>query len=307
MIYALVLIPLVLAYLSICTLVLHPRPRKDLLFKPYSQHPDLQMKTKGNKNIVLALHGMYSHPDTFKELGERIAPLGWDLFAPVLPNSARSAEDLRSQEIYQWEELLQAAFHRAVLSVEGYEKVVLLGHSQGGALALTLAPSLGFLSGLAIVAAPLHMAHPKSLLVRTLGLRLSGLLHFLVPSHGMKADKMPPGVRENLAKIEDTVGGDGYFFGLTLHSMNLGLRKMRRRLHLIGQPLFLAYEKNDGTVAFKDYLELKKKVGSKNISECITETPESLHPYSKKHRLFSYVAVKETLYKALEQFLRERL
>lgn len=306
MIYALALIPIVLIYLSTCTLVLHPRPRKDLLFKPYTQYPDVRIKTEGNKNIVIALHGMYSHPDTFKELGERIAPLGWDLFAPVLPNSARSSEDLRSQEIYQWEELLQAAFHRAVLSVEGYEKVVLLGHSQGGALALTLAPSLGFLSGLAIVAAPLHMAHPKKPFVRTLGLRFSGLLHFLIPKHGMKTDKISPEVRKELAKIEDTVGGDGYFFGLTLHSMSLGLRKMRRRLHLITHPLFLAYEKNDGTVSFKDYLELKTKVGSKNISECITETPESLHPYAKKHRLFSYVAVKESLYKALGQFLRDR-
>lgn len=290
--------------LSTQTLLLHPRARKDILSKAYTKYPDLLLKKAENKNLVIALHGMYSHTGTFQEFGEKILPLGWDLFAPVLPNSSQNSKDLQDQEIYQWEESLRVAFHKIVLNCEAYEKIVLMGHSQGGALALTLAPSLGFIDGLAVVAAPLHMTNPKNSFWKKLSIPLTGFLHFIIPGHGAKVSSSQ---YEDIADVEDIIGAEGYFYGLTIHSMILGLRKTRKRLDRIIQPLFLGYEKNDKTVSFQDYLEIKAKVKSPKIVECISETPEERHPSSQKHRLFSYKPVKDKLHQDLILFLKELL
>ena len=283
------------------TMWFHPRPRKDILEKPCSAHEDFLLKTEGNKSLVIALHGMYALPKSFEEFAHVIAPDGWDLYAPVLPNAAMSAEDLRKQESYQWLESIRVAFHKVATSGEGYDKIVLMGHSQGGALTMAIAPAIGYLSGVVLVAAPLQMLPKKYPFWRRIAFGFSGLLYFLIPSHG--GGSIRPANAE-LAAVEDTNGGEGYYHVLTLHSMSLGLRTLRKNLHLIDQPLFLGYEKNDETVEFSDSFEIiKKSVRSQKIHTFVSETPKDLHPFSRKHRLFSYVPVKDKLFSELRTFL----
>ncbi|MGL5255252.1 MAG: alpha/beta hydrolase [Brevinema sp.] len=304
MIYLVVILSLsVIFFISTQTMWFHPKPRKDILEKKYSAHKDFFLKSEGNKNLIIALHGMYSLPQTFKEFAHFIATDGWDLFAPVLPNAALNAEDLKKQESYQWLESLRVAFHKVVTAGENYDKIVLLGHSQGGALAMAISPSVGYLSGVALVAAPLHMIPRKYPFLKRISFMISGLLYFFIPSRGGGSVRPP---NPKLAEIEDTSGGEGYFHVLTLHSMKLGLRLIRKNLHLIEHPIFLGYEKNDETVEFCDSFDIiKKKVSSSKIQTCVTETPRDLHPFSRKHRLFSYLPVKDKLFSGLRAFLRD--
>ncbi|MGL5722132.1 MAG: alpha/beta hydrolase [Brevinema sp.] len=305
MIYGVIILGILLVILFITTQTMwwHPKPRKDILEKPYSAYHDFNLKTEGNKNLIVALHGMYAHPDSFKEFAGFIAPEGWDLYAPVLPNAALSAEDLKKQESYQWLESVRVAFHKVAVAGEGYDKIVLLGHSQGGALSMAISPAIGYLSGLALVAAPLHMLPKRYNFWRRIAFYLSGILYFILPSHG--GGSVRP-TNPEFAKVEDITGGEGYFHVLTLHSMELGLRHLRKNLHRIEHPLFLGYEKNDETVEFVDSFDvIKKKVRSPKIHEFVSETPKDLHPFSRKHRLFSYVPVKNQLFSELKAFLKD--
>lgn len=283
------------------TLWLHPRVRKDILTSNYSENSDLWIKKQGNENLLILLHGMYSSPEHFVELAEKTVETGWDVYLPVLPNSANNSKMLQLQEPFQWEESLQVAFQKSLIHNKDYQKIVLGGHSQGGALALTIAPSLTFLNGILIVAAPMHMTHNNNSLLRNIGISLSGLLIFLIPKKGMTIKNK--NVKER-SLVEKNIEKESFYYGLTLHSMALGLKKTRRHLSQITYPCFLAYEKGDKLVHFSDFDYIKNRISSSIIQELVFEIPKSLEPYSKRHALLSYIHTKDKLFQEAISFLK---
>lgn len=292
---------LIFVVLSTQTLLFHPRSRKDILTTSYSSNKDFWLKN-GNSKLLIMLHGMYSSPATFEQFAQLVHRQDWDVYAPVLPNSSNSVDELKDQPAFLWEDSLRVAFQKIIVSTENYKDIVLCGHSQGGSIALTLAPSLVFLKAVAVVAAPMHLIGPQNSWLRNIGIFLSGFLYFLLPKHGMDT---PVKYQKERAFVEDTFGSEGFYYGLTLHSMNLGLAKTRKQLHLIKQPLFLAYEKGDRITDFDDFLLIKRKVESSFVREIVFDTPRSEEPYSKRHKLFSYKPVKDKLFCELSAFLRE--
>lgn len=292
---------LIFVVLSTQTLLFHPKPRKDILTIPYSSNKDFWLKN-GNPKLLIMLHGMYSSPATFESFAQLAHRQGWDVYAPVLPNSSNSVDELKNQQAFLWEDSLRVAFQKIIVSTENYKDIVLCGHSQGGSIALTLAPSLLFLKAIAVVAAPMHLIGPQNSWLRNVGIFLSGFLYFLLPKHGMDT---PVKYQKELSLVEDSFGSEGFYYGLTLHSMNLGLAKTRKQLHMIKQPVFLAYEKGDRITNFNDFLLIKRKIKSLFVREIVFDTPCSEEPYSKRHKLFSYKPVKDKLFNELSVFLRE--
>lgn len=283
------------------TLWWHPKPHNDILHKDFSTHKDLWIKKSGNKNLLIMLHGMYSCPNIFEEAANHFVNSGWDVFAPVLPNASTTPSELSNQQSYQWEDSIKVAFHRSLIYNQGYEKIALGGHSQGGSIALTIAPSLPFLSGLIIVASPLNLIHKKTSFWRKIGLIFSGLLYFLVPKKGLFL-KIKNSEEKSLVE-----GGNHhpkeFFFSLTLHSMKLGLKKTCKFLSRIQTPSLLIYEKGDRTTNFDDTKILTKNIPNSTL--CTLNTPLSLDPFSGRHKLFSYIHTKNQVIEEIDSFLKQ--
>lgn len=302
MVWILIGISVFFVLLSTQTMYLQPKPKKDILTRPFSSHEDIWIKKEGNTKLLIMLHGMYSHPSIFLESAEAIVSEGWDVYLPVLPNASLSVEELSEQEEYQWEDNLKVAFHKSLVHNYGYQEVALAGHSQGGSLALTIAPSLPFLKGLLIIAAPLYVIHPKYKWRKSAGIRISGLLRLFISQKGVF---LPSKNAEQKREVEGNAQDREFYFGLTLHSMNLALRQTRKNLKKIHIPCFLAYEKGDKVTSFNDFLYLKSHLGSSLIKEKIFEVPISIEPYSNRHKLFQYIHTKEELKKEIVSFLAQ--
>ncbi len=294
-------IAVVFAIVSTQTLYLHQRPDKEILTKEFSTHHDFWSKKEGNKSLLIMLHGMYSHPSIFNDTAQKVLQNGWDSYAPILPNASKSYEDLTSQQAYLWEDSLKVAFQRSLIHNQGYTKIVLAGHSQGGALALTIAPSLSFLNGLISVATPMNLIHKKNSVIRNIGIMLSGLLVFLIPKKGLSTNNKYYKERK---LVENHGSPQEFHFGLTLHSMNLGLKKTRQNLHHITIPCLLIHEKEDKTAIFEDLLYVKKRINSSSIKEVLLDTPLSIDPYSKRHKIFTYIHTKNQVAQEIVDFLK---
>ncbi len=298
-----IILTLVIIFVVITTqtLWLHQKPKKDILTTKFSTHEDIWTKKEGNTSLMIILHGMYSQPNIFDETAKKVSEHGWDVYAPVLPNSSDSYEDLSSQEGYQWEDSLKVAFQRALIHNQGYQKIVLAGHSQGGSLALTIAPSLPFLNGLISVATPMNIIHNKNSFIRNLGVRLSGFLIFFIPKKGITLKSKYSKEREAL---EGHCSPQEFHFGLTLHSMNLGLKQTRKNLHHITTPCLLIHDKGDGIATVDDCIFVNNNISSDSIKKVILDTPLSVDPYSKRHKLFNYIHTKDQVVQEISDFLK---
>ncbi|MGL4389073.1 MAG: hypothetical protein ACRCTJ_06755, partial [Brevinema sp.] len=95
---------IIFLYTMTQTMLFYPKSTGSVFEKKYSSTEDLWYKTEGNKKIVVALHGMYSDPTVYQHLIPEITKEGYDFYAPTLPNSALTTEDLIAQEPFQWED-----------------------------------------------------------------------------------------------------------------------------------------------------------------------------------------------------------
>ena len=299
--YLVLIFVLIFVVISTQTLWLQQKPKKDILTTKFSTHEDIWTKKEGNTSLMIMLHGMYSQPNIFDETAKKVSEHGWDVYAPVLPNSSESYEDLKSQEGYLWEDSLKVAFQRALIHNQGYQKIVLAGHSQGGALALTIAPSLPFLNGLISVAAPMNIIHNKNSFMRNLGIRLSGILVLLIPKKGMTLKSR---FSEERKIVEGHSSPQEFHFGITLHSMHLGLKQTRKNLYHITTPCLFIHDKGDTIALFDDCVYAKNNISSASIKELFFDTPMSLDPYSKRHKLFNYIHTKEQVVQGISDFLK---
>jgi len=303
MIYSIILIIFIIFFiLSTQTMLLHPKPHPNIFDLPYSNNSDIWFKKQGNTKLLILLHGMYSSPKVFQEFSELIINDGWDIYLPVLPNSSSSTEDLISQDYYQWNDSLKIAFQKSLVNINNYQKVVLGGHSQGGSLALTICPSFEFLNGLILIAAPISMIHNKNSLIRNIGIYLSGFLHLILPNKGLRVNSR---YKKERGLVENSFGSEEFYYGITLHSMHLGLKQSKKHLSDIKCPCLLIYEKGDQICNYKDSVYIKEHISSTQIKEYIFETSKQEEPYSKRHKLLSYKPIKQKVFQGIQEFLSQ--
>jgi len=103
------------------------------------------------KTAVLLIHGFTACPADMRPLGEQLAEAGYTVCAPLLPGHGSSPEKMRETCWQDWLESVQEAARN--LKKEA-SKVVAVGHSMGGLLALVLAEQ-GEVDGVVSINAPL--------------------------------------------------------------------------------------------------------------------------------------------------------
>lgn len=91
---------------------------------------------EASEGAVLLVHGFLGTPNNFADLPERIADADWFVRVMLLPGHGTSPRDLdRTSAI----ELIQAVEDEVADLKERYGRVVLLGHSMGGAICTIVA------------------------------------------------------------------------------------------------------------------------------------------------------------------------
>lgn len=251
----------ILFYILSQTLLFHPKPYKNIFSMSYTSCSDILISSEKHKKLLIFLGGMYSNPQTFEKYAKEILQYGWDVYIPALPNFSKSNKDLYQQASFQWEDSLKIAIHKILQKSHSYEKIVLSGFSQGGSLALTIAPSFLFLDALILIGTPLNLLHSKQSLVKQLGVLFSGIIYFMTKDHKIF--------------IKSKRGKDLYHC-LTVHSMQIGLKQTRKNLKKITQKTLLLFNKYDPIVDIKDASKIKNDI-SGNAKEIILESEDPLY------------------------------
>jgi carboxylesterase len=85
---------------------------------------------------VVVVHGFTANPIGTRPLGLRLAAAGYSVEVPLLPGHGTSARDLARTRYRDWRATVENAV--ATLS-RGCDRVVVIGHSMGGSIALDVA------------------------------------------------------------------------------------------------------------------------------------------------------------------------
>lgn len=85
---------------------------------------------------VLLLHGFTASPQALRELAGRLQEAGFSSVAPLLPGHGTTVKELNRTS---WDQIEAAAVEALKSAAARFEKVVIMGESSGGAVALRLA------------------------------------------------------------------------------------------------------------------------------------------------------------------------
>jgi carboxylesterase len=110
--------------------------------------------TQEDMPAALLVHGFNGEPLDMVELEEHLQWLGLATRNLLLPGHGSSARDLAHTTWADWSHAVASA---ADEMLERHSRVVLVGHSMGGALALHVAANNPRISGVAALCPPLHM------------------------------------------------------------------------------------------------------------------------------------------------------
>lgn len=278
------------------------KPIRDNLFAlHYSDQQDLWFRKSGNKKLIVFLHGMYSTPSTFEDYAARWTQKNpeWDVYCPALPAGTKDTEILAQLGPWTWNESIAVAGEKFRKSAEGYDTVILGGHSQGGSLSLAIAPNFNFIKAVIIIASPLYLGGKTLSWDENFGIYIADLLCLLAPKGIYKAI----GHTKRRQALEKHCDAEGLVFPLTISTFKKGLRQMRPRLKEITVPLFMSYCMQDTLVDFGNAERLAAEVGSKLVVRKVFDIPKKKEPYGRKHQLLNYTETREGLSSALDDFL----
>ncbi|MGL5956745.1 MAG: alpha/beta hydrolase [Brevinema sp.] len=301
MIYLLVLLIIVLFVVLNHSTIFHRSIRQDVLDRKYSCTEDLWITAPNNHKLLICLHGMFSTPKTFEDLGDVLVKQGWDIYAPALPASAATREELRTIGSWAWEESLMVIREKINVLPQHYQHTVLCGHSQGGSLAMSMATERDF-DALIVISSPIRLYGDHLLWWENLAIYLSGFMSFLLPNGFLQEIKNP----KERYLVEKCCDAEGIQYPYTIFTFKRGLKELRTNLYKIKIPLFLAYCEGD-TMVHSDNLEWIQS----SVSSPIVETkkyciPYEEEPYGFRHQLLNYSKTKTDLFQAISIFLQQR-
>jgi len=87
---------------------------------------------------VVVVHGFTANPIGTRPLGQRLAAEGYSVEVPLLPGHGTSVRDLAGTRYRDWRGTVE---HAVASLARGCDRVVVIGHSMGGTIALDLAAS----------------------------------------------------------------------------------------------------------------------------------------------------------------------
>lgn len=202
---------------------------------------------------VVVVHGFTGNPIATRPLGQRLAREGYAVEVVLLPGHGTSHRDLGRTRYADWFD----AVHRSVEHLrQGCDRIVVVGHSMGGTLALDLASRWPRLVDAVAVINP-QVLDPRQPLAR-----LAPLLQYLAPYvprdlAGLPSDDIArPGVRE---------GAYPTVSARAARSLIVELPRVRAQLPDLRAPLLVAVSERDHTVPADNAEALVGLAGSDRV------------------------------------------
>jgi carboxylesterase len=208
---------------------------------------------------VVLVHGFTASPVTTRPLGQHLAAAGYTVEVPVLPGHGTSVRDLATTRYADW----FAAVERLTRHVaERCDRVVVVGHSMGGTIALDLAARRPTLVDALVVINP-QVLDPPGLLARA-----APLLQHVLPSVPRRVAGLPvddlalPGVSEHAyATVPPRAA----------RSLLAELPRVRAQLLEVTVPLLVVRSLVDHTVDPANAVAVLDLVGSGSLRQVVCE------------------------------------
>ncbi len=222
------------------------------------------------KIVCLLIHGFAGSTVEMEPLARALETEGFEVIRLTLPGHATSIDDFSRTFFPDW----RAAAERACEEEIGRgRRVVVIGHSMGGSLALHLAQRYD-LAGVVTLAAPVYLYRFFPPEAADWRLPLIGLLKYVRP-------RWPKAAEDPVAREIAPWGGySGVRLLPQLHSFIQGLDPISEKLGEITEPLLILHASHDEVVPTSNALMIAKGVRSTEVTvELITlpETPAGRH------------------------------
>jgi carboxylesterase len=198
---------------------------------------------------VVLIHGFNGTPGDMAELGARLARHGYGVHVVRLPGHAGRLSEMAAATWTDWHTAAVAAAQRALAR---YDRVIVVGHSLGGALALAVAAEEPRIAGVVSLCPP---CQPRRRLPETVGV----LQRFV---------RYVPAVRYDVNRtwadrwqLNRTHAYDWVPLS-TVQSLCEGLATLRDRLPAVRSPALVVCSRHDHVVPMEDGVEAYLCLGS---------------------------------------------
>ncbi len=244
-----------------------------------------------NPPACLLLHGIAGSPFEVEPLAPGLRDLGCRVVMPTLPGHDTTVADFRATFFPDWLEHAEKAYLE--LKKE-HQRVVVIGFSMGGALAMHLAARHGP-AGLVTLAAPLYLYTFRPWRVRDWRLVFAPALRHIRPEVPVRRAK------ELSRAIAPFKGYEGVICLPQFHSLNLGLRPLRRMLPQIHCPALVMHDIGDRIVFPDCAKEIAESLSSPDVRLHYTRVQETV---TSHHMITTHRETREFVADAVTGFVR---
>lgn len=226
---------------------------------------------------ILLIHGFTGTPSEMRRLGYYLNDQHYTVKGILLPGHGTTPQDMLRTGWSDWWKHVLRSFDE--LKRQGYEQIVVAGHSMGGLLALKLSVERQ-VSGVVSLAAPVFLTSRKS--------ALAVLLQYAVRYIKKKPSAIPSLVSESCAYTQTPVR--------CVVSLRRLMKLVRCSLPLISAPALVAQGGRDGTV---------RPESAHYIYEKIASPLKELKVYSESSHGLLLDAERERIYRDVGGFVEK--
>ncbi len=239
----------------------------------------------------LLLHGFAGSPFEIASLAPGLRALGCTVEVPTLPGHGTSIADFRTTFFKDWFGHAEQRF-LALNSI--YTKVIVMGFSMGGGLALHLAAKYD-MAGLVTLAAPLwayrswfgQRGDPR--------ISLTPLLRHIRPELPM------PHAKEASRAVAPFEGYEGVLCLPQLYSLQQGLLPLRKLLPRIACPTLLMHDARDKYVPSEVALIIAREISSPDVVLHYTHIQENI---TSHHMIATHQETRDLVIQKVTDFVK---
>ena len=242
----------------------------------------------------LLIHGFCGSPFEVAPLTQGLQDLGCYVEAPVLPGHGTTIEDIKPTRFNDW---LSFCDQRLTYLLQHYTKVIVVGFSFGGTIALTLACKYS-LSGVIAISAPCRSFRLFPLEMRDYRIIFAQLAQYITPyvpyRTATKASKA----------ISPFEGYEGVLCLPQLASMQKAFYALRPKLCNITCPALIVHDLHDKVVFPSNALEIARKISSQTTRLVYTCCQETI---TSHHHITTHKEVKDQVIAEVNAFVAQHM